>query len=405
MEVKPIAYVDAGALAMIEGGNAWGNGTVWAGEKPEGYSFDDRKPVYSQTQVDELVQLVETLEERNANLESLRPHWAKGYSSDSIAAQTATSAMMQLWELLGAKHQTEAVSKVRGLKEALSGWKDLAKERARRINELKCEVIDITQKHTAYVNDDQGTRNKLEAAVQTGNQLRAELNKDLEDARIRMKADQQVLNERGELIHQQNAKIQAMALEISRLENSNRELSAYVKADTPYGRYTSVLRPFAEFMLGELKANSRKGDRPGWLAMTADQHLLELYYHAGKLQTALKAGGETIIEHAADVANIAMFIVDVCGGLGVPPAGLRNGSEPELCQDEGCPQYPTDHVCEACDGNSTQKVYTAAATVQCSTLCCKGDSRYAVCQAGHATIYQCIDCAAKWRKANEDAVR
>jgi len=42
-------------------------------------------------------------------LENLRPHWAKGYSSDSVAAQTVTAALSQLWGILGAANQTEAV--------------------------------------------------------------------------------------------------------------------------------------------------------------------------------------------------------------------------------------------------------------------------------------------------------
>lgn len=52
------------------------------------------------------------LNERFYNLEKLRPHWAQGYSSDSMAAQTATSALSKLWEKLGARHQTEACQKL-----------------------------------------------------------------------------------------------------------------------------------------------------------------------------------------------------------------------------------------------------------------------------------------------------
>lgn len=52
------------------------------------------------------------LSERFYNLEKLRPHWAQGYSSDSMAAQTATSALSKLWEKLGARHQTEACQKL-----------------------------------------------------------------------------------------------------------------------------------------------------------------------------------------------------------------------------------------------------------------------------------------------------
>lgn len=47
------------------------------------------------------------------HLEAMRPNWAKGYSSDSIAAQCSANALSSLWELLGAKDQTEAAEKLR----------------------------------------------------------------------------------------------------------------------------------------------------------------------------------------------------------------------------------------------------------------------------------------------------
>lgn len=55
------------------------------------------------------------LREQVEYLESLRPHWAKGYSSDSIAAQTSTSALVELWKMLGVKNQTMAVQRLREL--------------------------------------------------------------------------------------------------------------------------------------------------------------------------------------------------------------------------------------------------------------------------------------------------
>lgn len=48
-------------------------------------------------------------------LEAARPHWAQGYTSDGVAAQSATGALSALWKLLGAKHQTEAMAKLREL--------------------------------------------------------------------------------------------------------------------------------------------------------------------------------------------------------------------------------------------------------------------------------------------------
>lgn len=51
------------------------------------------------------------------SLESLRPHWAQGYSSDSIAAQSATSALSDIWQILGVQHQTAALDRIRKLLE------------------------------------------------------------------------------------------------------------------------------------------------------------------------------------------------------------------------------------------------------------------------------------------------
>lgn len=48
-------------------------------------------------------------------LESLRPHWAQGYSSDSMAAQSKTAALSDIWEALGASNQTEAMGRLRKL--------------------------------------------------------------------------------------------------------------------------------------------------------------------------------------------------------------------------------------------------------------------------------------------------
>jgi len=45
-------------------------------------------------------------------LDSLRPHWAKGYTTDSAAAQLATAALTQLWDILKTDNQTTAVLKL-----------------------------------------------------------------------------------------------------------------------------------------------------------------------------------------------------------------------------------------------------------------------------------------------------
>jgi hypothetical protein len=107
-------------------------------------------------------------------------------------------------------------------------------------------------------------------------------------------------------------------------------------------KYDDVLLPFLSLMRKELHANSRKGDRPGWLAMDANTALLEVYWHTAKLSAAVKNNdGPAIMEHAADVANMAMMVLDVCGGLAFiapDPSGVAEarhqvpGTNPSECE-------------------------------------------------------------------------
>lgn len=86
------------------------------------------------------------------------------------------------------------------------------------------------------------------------------------------------------------------------------------------GKYDDVLLPFLKLMEHELHANAGKGDRPGWLQMDRKTALLEIYYHLGKLQKATKDNDAAgIVEYAADVANMSMMLVDVCGLLAAAP--------------------------------------------------------------------------------------
>lgn len=54
-------------------------------------------------------------------LETLRPMWAEGWTSDSMAAQASATALAQIWAFLGASNQTEAMAKLRGTQEPFSG--------------------------------------------------------------------------------------------------------------------------------------------------------------------------------------------------------------------------------------------------------------------------------------------
>lgn len=88
------------------------------------------------------------------------------------------------------------------------------------------------------------------------------------------------------------------------------------------GKYADVLGPFLRMMEAELHANASKGDRPGWLSMSPSTALLEIYWHTAKLSAAVKNNDAALIrEHSADVANMAMMLLDVCGGLDVQMGG------------------------------------------------------------------------------------
>lgn len=45
-------------------------------------------------------------------LEQLRPLWAQGYSSDSIAAQASGNALSDIWSSLGVNNQTDAMERL-----------------------------------------------------------------------------------------------------------------------------------------------------------------------------------------------------------------------------------------------------------------------------------------------------
>lgn len=42
--------------------------------------------------------------------------WAEGWTNDSMAAQVSGSVLAQIWEIFGAKNQTEAFIKIKELK-------------------------------------------------------------------------------------------------------------------------------------------------------------------------------------------------------------------------------------------------------------------------------------------------
>lgn len=80
--------------------------------------------------------------------------------------------------------------------------------------------------------------------------------------------------------------------------------------------YDAILPVFSKFMRKELAANWEKGDRTGergWLNVTDKKFWIsELYYHVGKLQSALMTNDtERIKENTADIANLSLMVLDV----------------------------------------------------------------------------------------------
>ena len=117
------------------------------------------------------------------------------------------------------------------------------------------------------------------------------------------------------LLEKRHCEREMLGVELRRLHALVEGLSA-AQGDE---KYNDTLIPFVSLMRKELHANASKGDRPGWLKMSADTALLEIYWHTAKLSAAVKNNdGPEIIEHSADVANMAMMLLDVCGGLGFP---------------------------------------------------------------------------------------
>lgn len=51
-----------------------------------------------------------------ATLEALRPVWAQGHTEDGRAAQAYANALSEIWLLVGAQNQTQAMARFRHLR-------------------------------------------------------------------------------------------------------------------------------------------------------------------------------------------------------------------------------------------------------------------------------------------------
>jgi hypothetical protein len=60
-------------------------------------------------------------ERSDAAFEEMRPIWAQGWTSESVAAQASSNALAEIWALLGVTDQTAAMERLRSLLAAEAG--------------------------------------------------------------------------------------------------------------------------------------------------------------------------------------------------------------------------------------------------------------------------------------------
>lgn len=166
-------------------------------------------------------------------------------------------------------------------------------------------------------------------------------------------------------------------------------LTAAPMARTQLEKYDDVLLPFLRLMRKELQANSSKGDRPAWLEMDHNTALLEIYYHLGKLQKAVKdRSPEGIREHAADVANMSMMLVDGFRLL-TTESTVTQPSAIQSSDCEWCAGARHDHYGEKCQHCASPADGLAAALEATTHALVFNPS----CQRGLVEQCKCRDCA------------
>ena len=102
------------------------------------YGLDDAARMLRQQQAE-----IEALKATNSAIEQQRPYWAQGYSSDSTAAQCATSAMSELHKLLGVDNQTDAVAMLRQQQAEISVSENLVKHLHSENKQLRNENEEL----------------------------------------------------------------------------------------------------------------------------------------------------------------------------------------------------------------------------------------------------------------------
>lgn len=99
-------------------------------------------------------------------------------------------------------------------------------------------------------------------------------------------------------------------------EEIHKTIVSNLITEPDYKMYDDILPEFQKYMRKELESNYLKGDRngvSGWLEVKDNKFWIsELYYHVGKLQSAIMNNDiKRIEENCADIANLAMMTLDV----------------------------------------------------------------------------------------------
>lgn len=70
---------------------------------------------YTQAEYESLEKDNQILAQRARAAEAMRPQWAQGHSSDSMAAQVSAAALQQVWDHLGVTTQSACMDALREL--------------------------------------------------------------------------------------------------------------------------------------------------------------------------------------------------------------------------------------------------------------------------------------------------
>ncbi len=101
--------------------------------------------------------------------------------------------------------------------------------------------------------------------------------------------------------------------------------------------YRQLAKEVAKEMVIQLEANQHKGDREVWVNMNVNDLMDELYHHAHKLYgSILEDDKRHIKEYAADIANIAGFIMDKTKSIDLDSIDDSRGKRTNLPADSGC---------------------------------------------------------------------